>query len=242
MLPRLDEKSTLCIELVQDAVEHALFEAGCFKTLRAYIVYRETRTKARDAKQSWVNVESSINEYLDQIDWRVNANANQGYSLGGLILNVSGKVMANYRLNFIYPAEVGRAHREADLHIHDLDMLSGYCAGWSLRTLLNEGPQRRGRQGRGRGAEAPFVRHGSDRQLPRHDAERVGGRPGVLELRHVSRALHQEGQPALRRSAPVHAGAHLQPERAEPLGHADAVHEPHVRLDVSRGTCAPSIR
>ena len=139
VLPRLDEKSTLCIELVQDAVEHALFEAGCFKTLRAYIVYRETRTKARDAKQSWVNVESSINEYLDQIDWRVNANANQGYSLGGLILNVSGKVMANYWLNFIYPAEVGRAHREADLHIHDLDMLSGYCAGWSLRTLLNEG-------------------------------------------------------------------------------------------------------
>ena len=139
MLPRLDEKSTLCIELVQDAVEHALFEAGCFKTLRAYIVYRETRTKARDAKQSWVNVESSINEYLDQIDWRVNANANQGYSLGGLILNVSGKVMANYWLNFIYPPEVGRAHREADLHIHDLDMLSGYCAGWSLRTLLNEG-------------------------------------------------------------------------------------------------------
>ena len=62
VLPRLDEKSTLCIELVQDAVEHALFEAGCFKTLRAYIVYRETRTKARDAKQSWVNVESSINE------------------------------------------------------------------------------------------------------------------------------------------------------------------------------------
>ena len=86
VLPRLDEKSTLCIELVQDAVEHALFEAGCFKTLRAYIVYRETRTKARDAKQSWVNVESSINEYLDQIDWRVNANANQGYSLGGLTL------------------------------------------------------------------------------------------------------------------------------------------------------------
>ena len=74
------------------------------------------------------HVESSINEYLDQIDWRVNANANQGYSLGGLILNVSGKVMANYWLNFIYPPEVGRAHREADLYIHDLDMLSGYCA------------------------------------------------------------------------------------------------------------------
>ncbi len=130
---------TLHVEEVQDAVEHALFEAGCFTTLRAYIVYRESRAKVRNAKQSWVNVESSINEYLDQIDWRVNANANQGYSLGGLILNVSGKVVANYWLSYIYPQEVGRAHREADIHIHDLDMLSGYCAGWSLRTLLQEG-------------------------------------------------------------------------------------------------------
>lgn len=127
------------IEQVQDAVERALFEEGFFKTLRAYIVYREQRQKARDARQSWVNVESSINEYLQQLDWRVNANANQGYSLGGLILNVSGKVVANYWLNYIYPAEIGRAHREADFHIHDLDMLSGYCAGWSLRTLLTEG-------------------------------------------------------------------------------------------------------
>ena len=127
------------IEQVQDAVEHALFDSGYFKTLRAYIVYREQRHRARDARQSWVNVESSINEYLQQLDWRVNANANQGYSLGGLILNVSGKVVANYWLNHIYPAEVGKAHREGDIHVHDLDMLSGYCAGWSLRTLLNEG-------------------------------------------------------------------------------------------------------
>ena len=141
VLPRLEKMNlpTFHIEQVQDTVEHALFEAGCFSTLRAYIVYRENRTKARDAKQSWVNVESSMNEYLDQLDWRVNANANQGYSLGGLILNVSGKVTANYWLNHIYPPEVGRAHREADIHIHDLDMLSGYCAGWSLRTLLTEG-------------------------------------------------------------------------------------------------------
>ena len=141
VMPRLAEAKapTLHIEMVQDAVEHALFEAGYFTTLRAYIVYRESRTKARDAKKSWVNVEQSINEYLDQLDWRVNANANQGYSLGGLILNVSGKVVANYWLNYIYPPEIGQTHRQADLHIHDLDMLSGYCAGWSLRTLLNEG-------------------------------------------------------------------------------------------------------
>ena len=127
------------LEQVQDAVEQALFESGHFTTLRAYIVYREQRAKSRDAKKTWINVESSINEYLDQSDWRVNANANQGYSLGGMILNVSGKVVANYWLNFIYPNEIGKCHREADFHIHDLDMLSGYCAGWSLRTVLTEG-------------------------------------------------------------------------------------------------------
>lgn len=86
-----------------------------------------------------IDVVSSINEYLDRADWRVNANANQGYSLGGLILNVSGKVVANYWLSHIYPEAIGNAHRSGDLHIHDLDMLAGYCAGWSLRTLLMEG-------------------------------------------------------------------------------------------------------
>ncbi|WP_454050765.1 ribonucleoside triphosphate reductase [Cellulomonas sp. Marseille-Q8402] len=86
-----------------------------------------------------VEVGSSIDEYLQRSDWRVNANANQGYSLGGLILNTAGKVVANYWLSHVYPEAVGRAHRDGDLHIHDLDMLSGYCAGWSLRTLLQEG-------------------------------------------------------------------------------------------------------
>jgi len=91
------------------------------------------------SEQVVVEVGSSIDEYLDRRDWRVNANANQGYSLGGLILNTAGKVVANYWLSHVYPEAIGRAHREGDLHIHDLDMLSGYCAGWSLRTLLTEG-------------------------------------------------------------------------------------------------------
>ncbi|PWE18904.1 ribonucleoside triphosphate reductase [Marinicauda salina] len=86
-----------------------------------------------------IDVAQAVEEYVGRADWRIKANANQGYSLGGLILNVSGKVIANYWLDHVYPAAIGRAHREADLHIHDLDMLSGYCAGWSLRTLLNEG-------------------------------------------------------------------------------------------------------
>lgn len=141
VMPRIRalKTETPDIEKVQDAVEQSIFAGGFFKTLRAYIVYREQHAKQRDAKHSWIDVESSINEYLNQLDWRVNANANQGYSLGGLILNVSGKVVANYWLNSIYAPEIGLAHRDGDLHIHDLDMLSGYCAGWSLRTLLQEG-------------------------------------------------------------------------------------------------------
>ena len=127
------------IEKVQDAVEQVLITANHFQTARAYIAYREQHTKLRQDRKTVVDVESSINEYLNQMDWRVNANANQGYSLGGLILNVSGKVVANYWLNHVYPPEVGVAHREGDIHVHDLDMLAGYCAGWSLRILLNEG-------------------------------------------------------------------------------------------------------
>ncbi|PMR77428.1 ribonucleoside triphosphate reductase [Billgrantia endophytica] len=105
-------------------------------------IYREmtvsTPTSSQAVKRQ-VDVASTVNEYLERADWRVHANANQGYSLGGLILNISGKLIANYWLDEVYPAAVGEAHREGDLHIHDLDMLCGYCAGWSLRTLLIEG-------------------------------------------------------------------------------------------------------
>jgi len=127
------------IEQIQDVVEQVLISANHFATARAYIVYREQRARLRSDKKTVIEVETSMNEYLQQADWRVNANANQGYSLGGLILNVSGKVVANYWLSHVYPAEVGAAHREGDVHIHDLDMLAGYCAGWSLRTLITEG-------------------------------------------------------------------------------------------------------
>lgn len=92
-----------------------------------------------EAARNQVDVRSTMKEYLDRTDWRVNANANQGYSLGGLILNTAGKVTANYWLSEIYPGAVGDAHRSGDLHIHDLDVFGGYCAGWSLRMLLTEG-------------------------------------------------------------------------------------------------------
>ncbi|WP_417479376.1 ribonucleoside triphosphate reductase [Maricaulis maris] len=95
--------------------------------------------RIEQAVAAQINVKSTIEEYVHREDWRIKANANQGYSLGGLILNTSGKVTANYWLDHVYPPAVGIAHRNADLHVHDLDMLAGYCAGWSLRNLLVEG-------------------------------------------------------------------------------------------------------
>jgi len=133
------ERDVPGIEQVQDTVEHTLAAAGYFDTARAYIVYRDRHARLRADRKTLVDVAASVDEYLEQKDWRVNANANQGYSLGGLILNVSGKVVANYWLSHVYAPEIGRAHREGDVHIHDLDMLAGYCAGWSLRVLLHEG-------------------------------------------------------------------------------------------------------
>jgi len=127
------------IEDIQDVVEQALIAADHVKTARAYIVYREHHKQLRADRKTLMDVAQSINEYLDQQDWRVNANANQAYSLGGLILNTSGKVTANYWLSHVYPPEVGAAHRDGSVHIHDLDMLAGYCAGWSLRMFLHEG-------------------------------------------------------------------------------------------------------
>lgn len=127
------------IERIQDIVEQTLIAANHLRTARAYIAYRDQHKRLRADRRTLVDVSSSVNEYLERADWRVSANANQGYSLGGLILNTSGKMLANYWLSHVYPPEIGVAHREGDFHIHDLDMLAGYCAGWSLRTLLHEG-------------------------------------------------------------------------------------------------------
>ena len=114
------------IESIQDIVEQVLISSNYFATAKAYILYRDQRQRARGDRKVMVDVESSINEYLERLDWRVNANANQGYSNGGLILNVAGKVMANYWLSHVYPSNVGEAHRSGDIHIHDLDMLAAF--------------------------------------------------------------------------------------------------------------------
>ena len=132
-------ESAPTVEQIQDIIEQTLVDANHLHTFRLYVAYRDQHRRLRADHKTLVDVSAAIDEYVGRIDWRVKANANQGYSLGGLILNVSGKVVANYWLSHVYPPEIGQAHRDADLHIHDLDMLCGYCAGWSLRQLLFEG-------------------------------------------------------------------------------------------------------
>lgn len=133
------QKAVPNVEQIQDIVENTLMALGHHETAKAYILYREQHRKLREQKEVLVNVENTMSEYLTKSDWRVRANSNQGYSLGGLILNTAGKVTANYWLSHIFSPEADRAHRSGDIHIHDLDLFCGYCAGWSLRQLLAEG-------------------------------------------------------------------------------------------------------
>lgn len=124
------------VETVQDTVEETLIKEWHDTVAKKYILYREQRKKNRELQKVTIEVWNTMEEYLNKSDWRVNANANSGYSLGWLILNVSGKVTANYWLSHIYPEEIWALHRNWDYHIHDLDMFCWYCAGWSLRQLL----------------------------------------------------------------------------------------------------------
>jgi anaerobic ribonucleoside-triphosphate reductase len=128
------------VEDVQDAVEKVLIEEGHAKTAKAYILYRDQHKRIRDARKLMVDINNMMDGYLKQSDWRVNENSNINYSHSGLLLHLAGSVIANYTLNNVYPSEVGDAHKNGDMHIHDLSMgIAGYCAGWSIRQVLHEG-------------------------------------------------------------------------------------------------------
>ncbi len=132
-----DDKIT--VEDIQDSVESVLIKAGYDDVAKAYIIYRRQREKIRNINATMVDYKAIIDNYLNISDWRVKENSTVTYSVGGLILSNSGAVTANYWLSEIYDDEIGNAHRNADIHIHDLSMLTGYCAGWSLKQLIQEG-------------------------------------------------------------------------------------------------------
>ncbi len=133
------EDGKISVENIQDSVESVLIKAGYDDVAKAYIVYRRQREKIRNIGATMVDYKTIVDNYLDINDWRVKENSTVTYSVGGLILSNSGAITANYWLSEIYDDEIGNAHRNADIHIHDLSMLTGYCAGWSLKQLIQEG-------------------------------------------------------------------------------------------------------
>ena len=133
------EDQKISVEHIQDSVESVLIKAGYDDVSKAYIIYRRQREKVRNINATMVDYKQIIDNYLNINDWRVKENSTVTYSVGGLILSNSGAVTANYWLSEIYDDEIGNAHRNADIHIHDLSMLTGYCAGWSLKQLIQEG-------------------------------------------------------------------------------------------------------
>lgn len=141
----LQDKESWAVEDIQNTIERVLYELGYFDVMKSFMLYRHTRKMQREHVDglnddtTYVDSSQTVEEYIFQTDWRINANANTSYSNAGLINNTAGKIIANYWLDRVYSKEEGYAHRNGDIHIHDLDCLTGYCAGWSLRVLLDEG-------------------------------------------------------------------------------------------------------
>ena len=131
--------SLIAVEEIQDSVESVLVQAGYADVAKAYILYRRQREKLRNAQSTILDFKKTVDDYVKINDWRVKENSTVTYSVGGLILSNSGAITANYWLSEIYDDEISNAHRNADIHIHDLSMLTGYCAGWSLKQLIKEG-------------------------------------------------------------------------------------------------------
>lgn len=136
--PQIKENA-IGVEAIQDSVERVLVQVGYAEVAKAYILYRKQREKIRNMKATILDYKDIVNSYVKVEDWRVKENSTVTYSVGGLILSNSGAVTANYWLSEIYDDEIANAHRNADIHLHDLSMLTGYCAGWSLKQLIKEG-------------------------------------------------------------------------------------------------------
>ena len=130
---------TIHVEDIQDSVESVLEQTGYTDVAKAYILYRKNREKIRNMKSTILDYKEIVNNYVNEEDWRVKENSTVTYSVGGLILHNSGAITANYWLSEVYDEEIANAHRNADIHLHDLAMLTGYCAGWSLKQLIKEG-------------------------------------------------------------------------------------------------------
>ena len=221
----------IAVEDIQDSVEKVLSEAGYADVAKAYILYRKQREKVRNVNSTLLNYKDLVDNYLQINDWRVKENSTVTYSVGGLILSNSGAITANYWLSEIYDHEVAEAHRNADMHLHDLSH--------AHRLLCRLEPEAADPGGSGRRARQDHLLPGQpsvhpvqpDGELPGHHAERVGGRPGVLLLRYLSGSLCQGGQPDPEGGQAVHPVLRLRRQHPLPLGHPGALLQHHPGLD-----------
>ena len=165
------KKDVIQVEEIQDSVESVLSQAGYGDVAKAYILYRKQREKIRNTKSTLLNYKELVDSYVKVTDWRVKENSTVTYSVGGLILSNSGAITANYWLSEIYDEEIANAHRNADIHLHDLSMLTGYCAGWSIKAADPGGAGRRTRKDHLLPCQTFGIPLQPDGQLPGHYAE-----------------------------------------------------------------------
>ena len=221
----------ISVEAIQDSVENVLIQCGYAEVAKAYILYRKQREKIRNMKSTIVDYKEIVDSYVKVEDWRVKENSTVTYSVGGLILSNSGAITANYWLSEIYDDEIAEAHRNADIHIHDLSMLTGYCAGWSLKQLIKEGLG--GINGKITSSPARHLSVLCNQMVNFLGImqKRVGRCAGIfLRLIRIG-AVRQSGQLKLRRSEEVHRGVYLRRQHTEPLGKPGTVLQHHTRLD-----------
>ena len=202
-LPKIKD-GKVAVEDIQDSVEAVLSRGGYETVAKAYILYRKQREKIRNTRSTLLDYKETVDKYLKISDWRVKENSTVTYSVGGLILSNSGAITANYWLSEVYDQEIANAHRNCDIHLHDLSMLTGYCAGWSLKQLIQEG------------------------------LGGVPGKITSSPASHLSTLCNQMVNflgIMLQGSQAVRAVLYLRREHPVPLGHAGALLQRHPRLD-----------
>lgn len=227
----------IAVEDIQDSVEEALSQAGYADVAKAYILYRKQREKLRNMKSTILDYKETVNNYVNVTDWRVKENSTVTYSVGGLILSNSGAITANYWLSEVYDEEIANAHRNADIHIHDLSMLTGYCAGWSLRQLIKEGLG--GVTGKITSKPAKHLASLCNQMVNFLGImqNEMGGSAGLLLLRYLPCPLRKGGQYALRRGEKVYRILYLRRKHPKPLGHSGSLQQHNPRLDGAGGPC-----
>ena len=223
----------IAVEDIQDSVEKVLSEAGYADVAKAYILYRKQREKVRNLNSTLLNYKELVDNYLQINDWRVKENSTVTYSVGGLILSNSGAITANYWLTEIYDQEIANAHRNAEIHLHDLSMLTGYCAGWSLKQLIQEGLG--GIPGKITSAPAKHLS-----TLCNQMVNFLGIMQNEWAGAQAFSSFDTYLAPFAEGGQAVHPVLRLRGEHPQPLGHPGPLLQHHPGLDSAQGSGEPA--